>query len=85
MALSASNNAAQALTVGVVQELQFCLKHIIQAHSIQQVWQHDLLTKAMIIYLFTLNQEITLPSAHLIASDPIIFSHLLKFYLSLLF
>jgi hypothetical protein len=39
----------------------------------------------MIIYLFTLNQEITLPSAHLIASDQMIFSHLLKFYLSLLF
>lgn len=68
----------------LVVELQECLRQLASISKAALFWDCELMTQALVIFLFTLGSDPELPNADLIVDEPSIFSHLLKLYLNLL-
>ena len=73
-----------ALIQDVVTQLQQILTSYLQLEKAESGWDPVVLTEALVIFLFTLNQDIRLENTSHIVSDSRIFPVLLNVYLNTL-
>lgn len=68
----------------VVAQLHACLAKYLALEGSEDAWDPTVLTESLIIFLFTLNQDIRLAKTSQIVSDNRIFPILLNVYLNTL-